>query len=141
MEYYTRAVAMDGGEYLYWLNLGDSHRRLGHPGEAQSAYRKALDLALTELRGNPRLGLTRAYVALLATRLGDSKRAEDEISQALELSPADTKVILGAVLTFESLGQRDQAIKVLGLAGPDFLQEINRQPDLADFAGIHALSK
>ncbi len=133
VEYYTRAVAMDGGDYLYWLNLGDSDRRLGHSGEARAAYSKALDLALTELRGNPRLGLTRAYVALLATRLGDRKRAEDEVSQALELSPADTKVILSAVLTFESLGQRDQAIRVLGLAGPDFLQEINRQPDLADF--------
>ena len=131
--YYTRAVAMDASEYLYWLNLGDSDRRLRRSKDAHQAYRKALDLALTELRENPRLGITRAYVACVAARLGDSKRAEDEISQALELSPADTKVILSAVLTYEALGQRAQAIKVLGLAGPDFLQEINRQPDLAEF--------
>jgi hypothetical protein len=42
-------------------------------------------------------------------------------------------VILNAVLTYETLGERDQAIKVLGLATPEVLEKLNRQPDLADF--------
>jgi eukaryotic-like serine/threonine-protein kinase len=133
VKYYTRAVTMDAGDYMYWLNLGDSNRRLGHLADAKLAYGKGLNLALIELRGNPRLGLTRAYVAYLAARLGDAKRGQDEISQALELSPGDTKVIRKAVLTYEALGERDQAIKVLGLATPEVLEELNRQPDLADF--------
>ena len=37
------------------------------------------------------------------------------------------------MLTYETLGERDQAIKVLGLATPELLKELNRQPDLADF--------
>jgi eukaryotic-like serine/threonine-protein kinase len=131
--YYTRAVAMEPGEYTYWLNLGDSNRRSGRVDAATSAYRKALDLALIELRGNPRLGLTRASVAYLAARLGDVRRGQDEISQALELFPGDTEVILNAVLTYETLGEREQAIKVLGLATPEVLQALNRHPDLADF--------
>jgi serine/threonine protein kinase/tetratricopeptide (TPR) repeat protein len=133
VKYYTRAVTMDPGEYLYWLNLGDSNRRSGRLADAKLAYRKGLNLALIELRGNPRLGLTRAHVAYFAARLGDVKRGQDEISQALELLPGDTEVILNAVLTYETLGERDQAIKVLGLATPEVLKKLNRKPDLADF--------
>jgi tetratricopeptide (TPR) repeat protein len=133
IKYYTRAVTMAPGEYVYWLNLGDSNRRSGRLADATVAYRKGMNLALVELRENPRLGLTRAYVAYFAVRLGDAKRGQDEISQALELSPGDTKVIRKAVLTYEALGQRDQAIKVLSLATPEVLVELNRQPDLADF--------
>jgi tetratricopeptide (TPR) repeat protein len=132
VKYYTRAVTMDPGEYLYWLNLGDSNRRSGRLADAKLAYRNGLNLALIELRGNPRLGLTRAHVAYFAARLGDPKRGQDEISQALELLPGDTQVILNAVLTYETLGERDQAINVLGLATPEVLKKVNRQPDLAD---------
>jgi tetratricopeptide (TPR) repeat protein len=133
VKYYTRAVTMDAGEFMYWLNLGDSDRRLGHLADAKLAYGKGLNLALTELRGNPRLSLTRSYVAYVAARLGDARRGRDEIDQALELSPGDTKVIRNAVLTYEALGERGQAMKVLVLATPEVLEELNRQPDLADF--------
>jgi tetratricopeptide (TPR) repeat protein len=132
VKYYTRAVTMDPGEYLYWLNLGDSNRRSGRLADAKLAYSNGLNLALIELRGNPRLGLTRAHVAYFAARLGDAKRGQDEISQALELLPGDTQVILNAVLTYETLGERDQAVKVLGLATPEVLKKVNRQPDLGD---------
>ena len=97
------------------------------------AYRKGMKLALVELRGNPRLGLTRAYVAYFAARLGDTRRGQDEIGQALELSPGDSEVIRKAVLTYDAMGQRDQAIKVLALATPEAIEELNRHPDLADF--------
>ena len=133
VKYYTRAINLKAGYYLCWLNLGDSNRRLGHFADAKLAYRKGLNLALIELQGNPRLGLTRAYVAYLAARLGDARRGQDEINQALELSNGDTKVIRFAVLTYEALGERDQGIRVLGLATPEVLADLNRQPDLADF--------
>jgi tetratricopeptide (TPR) repeat protein len=131
--YYTRALSLDPAEYLYWLNLGDSNRRTGHLDKATTAYRKGMDLALVELKDNPRLGLTRAYVAYLAAQLGDTKRAQDEISQALQLAPGDNKVIRKAVLTYEALGLRDRAIQVLSGAAPELFQELDRQPDLADF--------
>jgi Flp pilus assembly protein TadD len=81
--------------------------------DANAAYRRAMDLALTTRKENPRLGYPRGYVAYIAARLGDRKRAEDEIAQALQLSPGETKVIRSAVLTYEALGQRDRAIQVL----------------------------
>jgi len=131
--YYERAVAIDAQDYYFWLNLGDSTRRLGHESEANRGYRKAMDLAKTELEGNPKLGLTRAYVAYLAARLGDSKRAEEEIRQAMELSPRESKVIRKAVLVYEALHQRNRAIEVLSGASPELLHELDQQPDLADF--------
>jgi tetratricopeptide (TPR) repeat protein len=132
--YYKRAVALDPSNYIYLENLADSNRRLGRVRDANAAYRQAMDLALATLKENPRLGYPRGYVAYIAARLGDRKRAEDEIAQALQLSPGETKVIRSAVLTYEALGQRDRAIQVLDSATPDLLRELDRQPDLADFS-------
>jgi serine/threonine protein kinase/tetratricopeptide (TPR) repeat protein len=132
--YYKRAVALDPSNYITVENLADSNRRLGRMRDAKAAYRQAMDLALSTLKENPRLGYPRGYVAYIAARLGDRKRAEDEIAQALQLSPGETKVIRSAVLTYEALGQRDRAIQVLDAATPDLLRELDRQPDLADFS-------
>lgn len=37
----------------------------------------------------------------IAARVGDRRRAEDEIAQALRMSPGETKVIRNVVLTYE----------------------------------------
>jgi len=91
--FYTRAVKLNPRVYVYLLNLGDSNRRLGRLQEAQTAYGQAMDLALAELQENPRRGYTRAFVGYFAARLGDHKRAEDEIGQSLQLSPTDNEVV------------------------------------------------
>jgi eukaryotic-like serine/threonine-protein kinase len=131
--YYTRAIILDPADYVYLENLADSYRRVGRLHEANVAYRKAMDMALAALKENPRLGYDRGFVAYMAARLGDRKRAEDEIAQALRVSPGETKVIRNAVLTYETLGQRDLAIQSLQGATPQVLHELDRQPDLADF--------
>jgi tetratricopeptide (TPR) repeat protein len=131
--YYKQAVALDPSEYISLENLADSYRRLGQVREANAAYRRAMDLAMKTLKENPRLGYPRGYVAYIAARLGDRTRAEDEIAQALQLSPGETKVIRHAVRTYEALGELDRAIQVLEGAPPDLLHELDRQPDLADF--------
>ena len=131
--FYKRAVATDPSDYVYLENLADSDRRLGRQREAAAAYRKALDIALTTLNRDPRMGYDRGFVAYISARLGDRKRAEDEIAQALRLSPGETKVMRNAVLTYVALGERDRAVSVLGAATPDLLRELDRHPDLADF--------
>ena len=131
--FYTRAVKLNPRVYVYLLNLGDSNRRLGRLQEAQTAYGQAMDLALAELQENPRRGYTRAFVGYFAARLGDHKRAEDEIGQSLQLSPTDNEVVRCAVLTYEALGRRDGAISALRQATAGLLRELDRHPDLADF--------
>jgi tetratricopeptide (TPR) repeat protein len=133
VSYYARAIAMDPNEFVYVENLADSLRRLKRRQQAKVQYRQAMEMALSNLRENPRLGYPRAFVAYIAARLGERKRAEQEIGQALQLSPGDNKVIRNAVLTYEALGRRDQAIQVLGGATAELLRELDRQPDLAEF--------
>ena len=58
---------------------------------------------------------------------------EDEIGQALQLSPGDNKIKRRAVLTYEALDQRTRALAVLETVTPEMLHELDRQPDLADF--------
>jgi tetratricopeptide (TPR) repeat protein len=133
VQYFERAIAINPNDYLYFLNLGDCQLRLHRYKDAKASYQKAMDLALVELKANPRLGRLRAFVAYFAVRLGDRKRAEDEIMQALQLSPGDNKIVRRAVLTYEALGERERALAVLERATPELLHELNRQPDLADF--------
>jgi serine/threonine protein kinase/Flp pilus assembly protein TadD len=132
VELYRRAIALNASNKIYFLNLGDSCRRLGRAADAAAAYRSAMGLALNELKQNPSNGYIRAFVGYFAARLGDRARAEDEIGQALQLSPADGKVMRRAAITFEALGMTDRALDVLANATPELLQELGRQPDLAE---------
>jgi len=126
-------VANDPKTYQYWVVVGDAQRNRGRLGDATGAYRKGLDMALADLAGNPRHGSPHVYVAYFAARLGDKATAEQEIQQAMEWSPGDDKVLRRAVLTYEALGERDRAIDVLNGAAPQLLNDLDRQPDLADF--------
>jgi eukaryotic-like serine/threonine-protein kinase len=130
---YKRALALDPNVYVYWINLADSSRRLGRVREAAAAYRKAMGMALAELKDDPHSGYTRAYVGYCAARLGDTARADDEVSQAREQLPSDTEVTRQTVLTYVAMGQRDRAIEALNGASPELLHELDRHPDLADF--------
>jgi serine/threonine protein kinase/tetratricopeptide (TPR) repeat protein len=131
--YYKRAIAMDPAGLLYVENLADSDRRLGHLREAKVEYSKAMAIALSELEMDPRQGLARGYVAYISARLGDRKRAESEIAQALRMSRGETKVMRNAVLTYEVLGERDRAFQELNGAKPEVLHELAQVPDLSDF--------
>ena len=133
VDYYERAIAMEPSDYVYVENLADSYRRLGRVRAAKRVYVKAMNLALATLAENPSQGYPRGFVAYCAARLGDDKRAETEIAQALKSSPGDNKVIENAALTYEALHQRDRAIAVLSKATPDLLRGLERHPDLADF--------
>lgn len=132
--FYERAVALDAGSYVYWLNLGDAARRSGSQQRAATAYRNALDLARAQLAQNPRLGLPRAYAAYFNARLNDLARAADDIAEAMKFSPGDTKVMRRAVLTYEALGRRDDSLQILAHLGPGIRGELARHPDLADLA-------
>jgi tetratricopeptide (TPR) repeat protein len=130
---YRRAAVLEPGNFIYWLNLGDSERRLGELSKANAAYEKGHDLASAELRQNPGRGYTRAFVAYFKARLGDRPGAEQNIVEAMHLSPEDNEVIRCAVLTYEALGQRENSLSALSRATPGMLRELSRHPDLADF--------
>jgi eukaryotic-like serine/threonine-protein kinase len=133
VEYYTRSLKLDPNSYVCLLNLADATRRSHPSSETHSLYFRGMELAAAELRANPRSGYTRAMVGYFAAGLGERRRAEDEIEQALHLSPTDNQVIRLAVLAYELLRERDRALAAAALATPEVLHELDRHPDLAVF--------
>jgi tetratricopeptide (TPR) repeat protein len=131
--YYERAIGINPRNYIYLLNLADSYRRVGRVRDAKTSYRKGMSLALTELNDNARNGLTRAYVAYFAARLGDRNRAKQETEQALGLSPGDSMVARKAVLTYVALGETGRAVEILRGTPAEVIRELDRHPDLAAF--------
>jgi eukaryotic-like serine/threonine-protein kinase len=131
--YYSQAARLRPRSYLYLLNLGDSYRRLSRVTDARATYRRAKDLVLNELATNPRSGYSRVSLAYFEARLGDPEEAEQEMVQALQLAPADTKVRRRAILTYEAIGQRDAALRILAASGTPLVQELQRHPDMTDF--------
>jgi Flp pilus assembly protein TadD len=131
---FLRALSLAPKQHLYQMNLGTAYRLMNRKAESEEAFRNALELAGQELGRNPRDGRTRSHLAFVCARLGDSKRAETEIAQAPVQSPDDAQVRFMAVATFEAMGRRDDALKILNTFSYPELADVNRWPDLADLS-------
>jgi serine/threonine protein kinase/Flp pilus assembly protein TadD len=124
--------------YLVLMNLGTAYRRSNQSAASRQAYEQSLDLAETELSRDPRDSLVRSRVAYLCAQLGDSARAETDISQALRLSPEDANTRDMAVEVYEALRKRENTLAVLRASPDAVLLGAVRWPDLA---GLHADSR
>ena len=80
----------------------------------------------------PRDGYVRSFLAYLCAQIGESDRAASEIGQALQLAPNDPNTQWMAVLTYEKLGRRENALAVLHASTTEMLADLNRWPDVAD---------
>jgi Flp pilus assembly protein TadD len=128
----ARAVTQSPGESLWWMDLGTAYRRANQPGESERAFRRGLEQAEKAMTRDPRDGIVRSRLAFLSARLGDRKRADSEIAQALQLSPQSNVTRGAAVWTYEALGQRDDTLAILRTSSDDVLVDAARWPELAD---------
>lgn len=133
IESYRRAATLQPGYVLYWVNLGDSERRLGTLADAKLAYQEGQRLALARLATNPQQGQMRAFLAYCRARLGDKVGAKNNAAWALKSSPGDNQVIRNVVLTYVALGDTDDALKALKLGTAKLAEELDAHPDLAEF--------
>ncbi|MFL6464695.1 MAG: tetratricopeptide repeat protein, partial [Bryobacteraceae bacterium] len=126
------ALKIGPRKYLCWMNLGTAYRRVHFLSESQRAYRRALDLAEEGIISNPRSRAIQADLALLYARIGDRRRAESELVQALQQAPNDAWVLWTAALTYEALGHRDNTLSVLAASPVGIIADVGRWPDVAD---------
>src|SRR5262249_29969573 len=84
--YFQRALEIGPKSSLRYLNLGTVLRRAAYIRESQEAYRQGLDLSEANLAANPRDAYEKSCLAYICARLGDRRRAEAEIAQALQLA-------------------------------------------------------
>src|SRR5207244_1062350 len=98
---FRRGLQFDDRDPLGWGNLGDALYWIpGRRTESQSAYRKAVSLAHSQLDVNPRDANAMAYVAEYSAMLGDKKTALASTRLALALAPNDPTVMFRAALVF-----------------------------------------
>jgi len=112
--------------------IDDAERRLGDPGAANLAYRKGLALTSAHLETNPNSYLVRAHMANIQARLGQMDNARSGIAQAMQSPDKDKLILLCAILTYEAMGDREQALKMVGQISPQMKITVEHHPDLAD---------
>jgi tetratricopeptide (TPR) repeat protein len=132
IDYYRRAVAIDPDRAIYWLNLGDSQRRVKDQANAKDSYQHGLRLALGQITANVTNASARAYLAYLHARLGSKDQARLQIAAALNSPGRDNQVVLCAVLTYEAMGDREQALAKAAMATAQNLTVMDHHPDLED---------
>ena len=127
---FKKALNISPKNFYSWMGLGICYRRLGLMEPAEQANRAGLKCAEAEKQRNPRWASARAYVAYFHAALGNRSLAESEIAQALTFSTDGTEVRWTAVLTYETLGEREAALSVAASSPPQLLADLNRWPDL-----------
>jgi serine/threonine protein kinase/Tfp pilus assembly protein PilF len=123
---YKRALAFGTPNEMLLLNLADAHAYLGRQSEARDYFRRAIARTEEGLRVNLQNTSLRAILAYCLAQVGEQSRARFEIEQALQHSPGDRTVRRYAVLTFESLGQRERALDILRGSPRQVIEELEQ---------------
>ena len=129
--YLMRALEKYPERYLWWMNLGTAYRKLNLLKDAEQANLRALGAAEAELMSNPRRHVVRAAIAYLRASLGDRERALFEVTQALSFASDDPATRWMAVLTLDTLGQREEALNLLKTETYPILADMSRSPELS----------
>jgi tetratricopeptide (TPR) repeat protein len=128
---YQEAVKLEPANFRYWMNIGDSERRLGHPQAATAAYQKLVDLTQAQLQADSASASARSFLAYGLARLGNKAQAEQEAGQVQ--SSSDNQLLRNVLFTYEALGERDRALDIAARLTPATRKILQHHPDLADF--------
>jgi serine/threonine protein kinase/tetratricopeptide (TPR) repeat protein len=132
IDYYRRSIAKNPDWAIYWLNLGDSQRRLNDLANARDSYQHGLAVARRQVTANSSSASARAFLAYLQARLGFKEDARSEIAAALNSPAKDDEVLLCAVETYEVLGERELALATAANAAVQTRARMVHHPDLGD---------
>ncbi len=126
---YRKAIGMAPQKFWYFQNTGDALRRLHLAQDARREYRQGKKLADDELREDPSSAYIRSSVGYFAIRLGESRAGMNDIEQALHLASDSAPVLRNAILGYEAIDMRDQALVLLRTAPSGLQHEVERHPD------------
>ncbi|HEU4687237.1 MAG TPA: tetratricopeptide repeat protein, partial [Vicinamibacterales bacterium] len=120
---YEQALSFPPTTILF-LNLADAYAFLNRDNEALEYFRRCAASAEERVRVNVQDSGERAFLAYCLAESGDGAGAMREIGQALGHSPRSRNVRRYAVLTYETLGERDLALETLRYSTPELLDEL-----------------
>jgi Tfp pilus assembly protein PilF len=113
---FEQAAAKNALDFRWWQNAGSAYAQAGRRPESQRAYRRALELGEKERRMDPANGMLAALVADCHAQIGEEAEARQLLKEADTLEPASGTVAERLAEVYEDLGDRNAAIKWLGLA-------------------------
>jgi serine/threonine protein kinase/tetratricopeptide (TPR) repeat protein len=135
---YGEAIKLDPQQQVIWGNLGGALYYGGKKDQAMGPHRKAIELALADLRVNPRDADLLSNLAGYYSMLGDRKNALLYLGQALQYGHNDKEILLDAAGVYNQLGETGPAIEWLGkaiLAGYT-TDKIRGDPEFANLANV-----
>ncbi len=128
------AVARETDNHIFWGNLADTYRQLPEQKQkAIGAYGKAITLAEKLLASSPKDVELVSCLARYYAYAGEKKKALEWIARARSLAPANLEVIRRAILVYEAVQERFQALAALREYCERLgnLDQIEMEPDLA----------
>ena len=133
---YEEAVKLDPQQHVIWGDLATALYYGGKKQEAMAPDRKAIELALAELKVNPREPVVLSSLAGYYSMLGDRKRALLYLGQALQYGHNDKETLIDAAGVYNLLGETGLAIEWLGRAmqAGYTVDRISRDPEFANLA-------
>lgn len=114
---YRRAVEMSPADWSTWGNLAAAYQWSGqYPRETTEAYKKAISLALEEIKSTPNDKYLVSVVGKYYAHLHDGAHAIPYLRKSLLLAPSDPAVIERVGESYEALGNRSEALKLIARA-------------------------
>jgi len=114
---YEKALELESRDYKVVGNLASAYHWIPNEEKAQVNYRRAVQMAEEKRQINPRDADVLSDLAVYYGMTGSSSaRALQLIEQALEQSPDDVDVLFRASEVYEHLGEREKALKSIGMA-------------------------
>jgi eukaryotic-like serine/threonine-protein kinase len=111
---YEQGLKLGGDNWLSWGNFADACYQLpGRREQAVNGYRQAIQFTDTDLKVNPRDGLTWAYRSTYLAMLDRKDEALTSLQKAISFSPQDPDVRLRAALVYNHFGDADRTIEWL----------------------------
>ncbi len=111
---FDEATKLDPQQYVTWGNLGSALYYGGQKEQAMGPERKAAELALEELKVNPRDPDVLSRLAEYYSMLDDRKQSLFYLAQALQYGHNDKEILLDAAEVYNHLGESGLAIEWLG---------------------------
>jgi eukaryotic-like serine/threonine-protein kinase len=110
---YQEAIKLDPQPYVTWGNLGTALYYSGQKEKSMVPRRKAVELALLELKVNPHDAVVLSELAGYYSMLDDRQHALEYLKQALEYGRNDKEILLDAAGVYNQLGETGLAIEWL----------------------------
>ncbi len=143
---YEEAIKLDPQQYVTWGDLGEALYYSGKKDQSREPYRKAVEMAASELKVNPHDPDVLSSLASYYSMLGDRKNALLYLGQALQYGHNDKDVLIDAASVYNHLGESGLAVEWLAKAvqagyTPDRIRTLHDFENLVTTPGYQQLMK